>query len=279
MGGLRKYMPITTITFVIGTLSLAGFFPLAGFWSKDEILSVAYDERPWLFVVALVTAGLTAFYMFRAIFMTFGGEYKGGEPAVAHGGAHDERASHDDHAHQPHESPFNMALPLIILAVPALLAGFANISHDVERLLLGALPADVEAVEPKFHMSIAVIATIVPLCGVALAWAIYSAKLISAEYLAKNFGPVHKLLENKYYLDVLYERLIVRNLFLGALGGAVETFDRVVVDGAVNGAGQVTRGAASGLRYAQSGQFQIYGAIGFAGLTFAVLLALVLGPL
>ena len=68
-------------TFLIGTLSLSGFFPLAGFWSKDEILSVAYDERPWLFVVALVTAGLTAFYMFRAIFMTFGGEYKGGEPA------------------------------------------------------------------------------------------------------------------------------------------------------------------------------------------------------
>src|SRR5436190_389253 len=124
MGGLAKLMPITTATFLIGTLSLAGFFPLAGFWSKDEILSVAYDERTWLFMVALVTAGLTAFYMFRAVFMTFGGEYRGGEPAEAHG------ESHDESAHGPHESPFNMALPLLILAVPAVFAGFANISHD-----------------------------------------------------------------------------------------------------------------------------------------------------
>jgi NADH-quinone oxidoreductase subunit L len=279
MGGLRKYMPITTATFLIGTLSLAGFFPLAGFWSKDEILGVAYDERPWLFVVALVTAGLTAFYMFRAIFLTFGGEYRGGEPAVAHGTAHEEHASHDEHAHAPHESPFSMALPLIILAVPAIFAGFANISHDVERLLLGALPADVHPAEPEFHMSMAVAATIVPLFGVVLAWAIYSAKLISSEYLAKNFRPVHRLLENKYYLDVLYERLIVRDAFIGAIGGALETFDRVIVDGAVNGAGQVTRGAASGLRYVQNGQFNVYGTVGFAGLAFAVLLALVLGPL
>ena len=81
MGGLRKSMPITFVTFVIGSLSLAGFFPLAGFWSKDEILSVAWDHEKYLFYIALITAGLTAFYMFRAIFMTFFGEYKGGEPA------------------------------------------------------------------------------------------------------------------------------------------------------------------------------------------------------
>ena len=107
------------------------------------------------------------------------------------------RRQHDEHAHAPHESPFSMALPLLILAVPAVLAGFANISHDVERLLLGALPADVEAVEPEFHMSIAVVATIIPLIGVFLAWAIYSAKIISSEYLAKNFRPLHKLLEEQ----------------------------------------------------------------------------------
>jgi len=128
-------------------------------------------------------------------------------------------------------------------------------------------------------MSIAVVATIIPLFGVVLAWAIYSKKLISAEYLAKNFGPVHTLLENKYYLDVLYERIIVRDLFVGAIGGALETFDRVVVDGAVNGVGQVTRGASSGLRYVQSGQFQTYGVVAFAGMAFAVFVALVLGPL
>src|SRR5205085_12139979 len=110
-------------------------------------------------------------------------------------------------------------------------------------------------------------------------WAIDSTKLSSAEYPAKSFWPVHRLLEDKYYLDVPYARLIVRDLFIGAIGGAFETFDRVVVDGAVNGAGQVTRGAAGGLRYIQSGQFQVYGAVGFAGLAFAVLLALVLGPL
>ena len=94
-----------------------------------------------------------------------------------------------------------------------------------------------------------------------------------------NLKPLHTLLENKYYLDVLYERIIVKRLFIGVIGGALETFDRVVVDGAVNGVGQVTRGAASGLRYVQNGQFQTYGAVAFAGLGFAVLLALVLGPL
>jgi NADH-quinone oxidoreductase subunit L len=172
-----------------------------------------------------------------------------------------------------------MAVPLLILAVPAIFAGFANIDHDVERLLLGALPADVEAVEPEFHLNIAIVATLIPLAGVVLATLIYYMKAISADSLRRAFGPLHTLLENKYYLDVLYEKLIVEKLFIGAIGGARETFDRVVVDGAVNGVGQVTRGAAGGLRYVQSGEFQTYGAVAFAGMALAVLVALVLGPL
>jgi NADH-quinone oxidoreductase subunit L len=282
MGGLAKAMPITFATFLIGSLSLAGFFPLAGFWSKDEILGVAWDERQWLFYVALITAGLTAFYMARAIFMTFTGEYRGGEPAEAHGSGGDEPATsggHDAQDHGPHESPAVMAVPLLILAVPAIFAGFANINHDIEHLLMGAIPEGVEVTEPAFHMSIAIAATLIPLAGVVLATLIYYTKAISADSLRRRFGPVHTLLANKYYVDVLYEKLIVEKLFLGAIGGALETFDRVVVDGAVNGAGQVTRGAAAGLRYVQSGQFQTYGAVAFAGTAFAVLIALVLGPL
>ena len=279
MGGLRRYMPITFATFVIGSLSLAGFFPLAGFWSKDEILSVASDERPWLFWVALITAGLTAFYMFRAIFLTFGGEYRGGEPADPSGAAHDDHALHYEEPHPPHESPFVMALPLLVLAVPAVIAGFANLDHDIERLLMGALPADVEVAEPSFHLSIALAATALPLAGIVLAWAIYSRRLMSSEALMRRFGPLHALLENKYYLDVLYERVIVQRLFVGVLGGMLEAFDRIVVDGAVNGAGQALRLSGTGLRNVQSGQFQAYGAVAFGGLVVAAVVALVLGPL
>ena len=278
MGGLRKAMPITSATFLIASLSLSGIFPFAGFWSKDEILSDAWAHERYLFYIALVTAGVTAFYVFRAVFLTFGGEYRGGgEPEV--GAQHAAPSSaHDAHG-GPHESPPVMTWPLIVLAVPAALAGFANIDKDVERLLLGALPAEVEVEESKFRWGVAIVATMVPLAGIALAYAIYSAKAVSAAALARLFRPLHRLLENKYYLDVLYEEVIVGVLFYRFVGGALSAFDTVVVDGAVNGVGRGARGAASVLRYLQVGQFQAYGALAFSGVVFTAIVVLVLNPL
>jgi NADH-quinone oxidoreductase subunit L len=172
-----------------------------------------------------------------------------------------------------------MTWPLLILAVPAVLAGFANIDKDFEHLLIGALPTEVHVEESHFVLWIALVSTAVPLAGIGLAYLIYSAQVVSSARLARAFGPVHRLLENKYYLDVLYERVIVGYLFYQVLGGALTAFDRLVVDGAVNGVGKAISGAATGLRYAQSGQFQTYGAFAFSSLLFATILILVLSPL
>ena len=288
MGGLRKSMPITFASFVIGSLSLAGVFPLAGFWSKDEILSEAWAHEPYLFWIGLVTAGLTAFYMFRVIFMTFFGEYRGGAAEE-----HDETPhTHDDHGEStghgatPHESPWSMALPLLVLAVPAILVGvfnlpwkFLGLDHEVEHLLIGALPEGDLVEEGKFRLGVALASTGLALGGIFLAYLIYGAKVIPSSVLARMFRPFHVVLENKYYADVLYERVIVGFLFYQVLGGALAAFDRIVVDGVVNGVGQVTRAGAGVLRYAQSGQYQTYGAIAFSGFVFTAIVVLVLSPL
>jgi len=288
MGGLRKSMPVTFATFVVGALSLSGVFPLAGFWSKDEILADAWAHEKYLFYIGLVTAGITAFYMFRAVFMTFGGEYRGGAPAEgAAGHAGDgSHAAAGGHAGAPHESPRVMTGPLVALGVMAVIAGvfnlpwsFLGLDHEVEHLLVGALPEG-DLVEPGgFRFGVAAASTAVALGGIGLAYVIYSARAVSSATLAKLFRPAHRLLENKYYADYLYEQVIVGFLFYRVLGGLLSAFDRVVVDGAVNGVGKGARTGAGVLRYVQSGQFQTYGAVAFSGLVFTAIVVLVLSPL
>jgi NADH-quinone oxidoreductase subunit L len=288
MGGLRKPMPITFATFVIGALSLAGVFPLAGFWSKDEILSDAWAHEKDLFWIALVTAGLTAFYMSRAIFMTFMGEYRGGAPAdAATSHARDEEhAATTHHEATPHESPPVMTFPLIALAVMAVVAGlfnlpwkFIGLDHEIGHLLVGALPDAGLVEEGKFRLGVAAASTAFALGGIFLAYVIYGAQIIPASLLSRIFRPVHVLLENKYYADVLYERLIVSALFYKVLGGIASVFDRIAIDGAVDGVGRAARQSATVLRYVQNGQFQTYGAIAFSGLLFMAIVVLVLSPL
>ncbi len=288
MGGLRKTMPITFVTFLIGSLSLAGIFPLAGFWSKDEILGAAWTSEPYLFWMGLVAAGLTALYMGRVICLTFLGEYRGGaseehDETPAMDAAH---AASTHHGAVPHESPALMTAPLVVLAVMALIAGvfnlpwkFIGLDHEIEHLLLGALPNADVVDESKFRFGIAAASTAVALGGVALAWVVYGAKIIPSAFVARVFRPVHVLLENKYYADVLYERVIVGFLFYQVGGGLLAQFDRLVVDGAVNGVGYTARRGASILRYVQTGQFQTYGAVAFSGLVFMVIVVLVVSPL
>ncbi len=272
MGGLRKSMPITFWTFVIASISLSGLFPFAGFWSKDEILSDAWAHGRYLFYIALLVAGLTAFYMFRVIFLTFGGEYRGGGSA--------EDGGEGAHASELHESPQVMTIPLLVLAVPAALIGFANIDKDIEHLLVGNLELiGVHIADSKFRLGVAVASTILPLLGISLAYAIYSAKIIPAPALSRISRPLHKLLENKFYLDALYERVIVETLFYRLVGGASAAFDSVVVDGAAVGVGRSTRQAGLVLRFIQNGQFQTYGAMAFGGLVLTALIVLVLNPL
>ena len=217
---------------------------------------------------------MTAFYSFRAIFLTFHGEYKGGEPP--------EHGAHDAHAGQPHESPLVMTLPLLILAVPAVLAGFANFpNHSTEgiaHLLEGALPeSSAQALHKEgFNFGLAAASTVLALAGIGLAYVVYQAKAISAESLQRAFGPIHRLVSRKYYMDELYEDGVVRRGLYGTVCAAAQWFDTNIVDGAVNGAGALTRRVGDGLRWVQSGSVQAYGSVGFAGLVLTAFLMLVL---
>jgi NADH-quinone oxidoreductase subunit L len=279
MGGLRKSMPITFITFLIGSLSLAGIFPFAGFWSKDEILGAAWHDEKYLFWMGLIAAGLTALYMGRVICMTFLGEYRGG--AEPEHGAHA-----DEHHAGPHESPRVMTVPLIVLAVMATIAGvfnlpwsFLGLHQEIEHLLVGALPDPDLVTELKFQYGVATLSTAVALSGIAIAWVVYGAKIVPASLLSRLFKPIHVLLENKYYADVLYERVIVGFLFYQVAGGFLVLFDRLVIDGAVNSLGLTARRGAGVLRHVQTGQFQTYGAVAFSGLVFMLIVVLVVSPL
>ncbi|CAB4336959.1 unannotated protein [freshwater metagenome] len=297
MGGLRKKMPITHATFLIATLALAGIFPLAGFWSKDEILAGASSGQQNAYTImlifGLITAFLTAAYMGRAYWLTFWGDYRG-------------------HA-KPHESPKVITVPLMILAGCAILFGFTNFPGNFFGIHLpsGVTTRFEHFVEPTFAFPplqhaeftpwLAVVSTILAASGLFLAY----------QYYEKNRGPHgltsrnkvalagYTFLENKYYLDDLYTGVvagstkgplaraanwfnqnildgIINGIGLGARKIAAVVYvvaDQLIIDGAVNGSGQGSEGAGQLLRKIQTGKVQQYASILFAG---AVVLAGVL---
>ena len=266
MGGLRKYMPWTFATFLIGSLALAGIWPLAGFWSKDLILLNAWEHTPLLFWLALITVFMTAFYMFRAIFMTFGGEYRGGD--AGHGG-HSSHGGHDSHG-EPHESPLVMLFPMVILALLAVGAGWSFWAGGAAKFLGEGSYAGLPGVPWEHHDFFALfskaaeeplplIALAVALGGILLAYAIYSAKWISAEKIGQVFAPIYTLLSRKYFMDELYEQVLVMRVLVNGIFRQIQLFDTYVVDGIVNGLGKITVTASGALRRLQTGQLQGYG--------------------
>jgi len=275
MGGLKKHMPITYWTFMIASLSLAGIFPLAGFWSKDEILLDAWRNDTGLWAVGVAVAFMTAFYMFRAIFLTFHGEYKGGEP-VDH---HDEDSHfHGDPAH-PHESPWVMTLPLIVLSVPAIVAGWFAYDHMFANFINHALPELPHHEGSSFEMGIAVSSTIVALAGIGAAYAIYMKRWVTSESIRETFAPLAIIFENKYYLDKLYEDVLVTRVFHRGWNRLLEANDRYVVDGLANGSARVARQASLRFRTIQTGQVQSYGLGIAAGVVVIVIAVFTANPL
>ena len=262
MGGLRVAMPKTYITFIIGSLSLAGIVPLAGFWSKDEILSHAFSGGDTIssivFALALIAAFMTAFYMFRAVFMTFHGNFNGG--------ADRDPDAHAEHPIHLEESPWTMTLPLIILAVPAVAAGFiANSIFD-----LGIIPAHwmshfldynrfVHVETTTFNIAIAGLSTLVALLGIGLAYLMYISRSISPESMGRAFRPIHTLLYRKYFMDELYEDVIVRGVFYKGIAYALDWFDKSVVDKIANFCGWLGANTGAAIRQVQTGQLQAYG--------------------
>ncbi|MEW5861733.1 MAG: NAD(P)H-quinone oxidoreductase subunit 5 [Cyanobacteriota bacterium] len=293
MGGLRKYMPITALTFLIGTLAICGIPPFAGFWSKDEILGSAFAANPLLWLVGWLTAGMTAFYMFRMYFSTFEGEFRGndkaiqkqllaaaaGEPIPAFGpGAMDTRelelhSEHEAdpgyHSHEPHESPLTMTLPLLLLAVPSTLVGLVGMPFNnyFEEFIhpAGETVAQVVAHEEAFNWTEFLImggsSVGVALIGITLASLMYFAQKIDPRAIAQQIKPLYELSLNKWYIDNIYHKVFVMGL--RRMARQVMEVDYRVVDGAVNLTGLVTLFSGEGLKYLENGRAQFYALIIF----------------
>ena len=263
MGGLRKYMPVTYLTMFVGALAIAGVPGLSGFFSKDEILAFTFMGSSILWVVGAITAGMTAFYMFRLIYMTFHGEYRG--PSWEHGDVHGhDAAGHDDaddHGHRawhgPHESPRAMTVPLMVLAVGAVVAGYVGVpavlgepvgipnamEHFLEPSFTAGDGAELAEGAPHSlsHLAELVLmglSVMIALGGIFLARRNYEQQPEIAERWASSFGGAHTVLTNKYYVDEFYQGSVVEGTYASARG--LFAVDRRVVDGAVNGTGWAT---------------------------------------
>ena len=250
MGGLRKWMPVTAVTFIIGWLAIAGVPPFAGFWSKDEILAFAYDANPALWAIGLATALLTAYYMSRQVFLVFYGE-----PRFEHEG---------EHAVHPHESPGTMLTPLVVLAFLSIVGGALNLPFSDDLMLLehwlhpvlefAGEPTEAElTLSGAAQVALAAIATLAALIGIGLAVVVY---------LRRRVRPVEPVvLAHGWYYDEAV------SAFMGGPGLAayqgVTAFDEHVVDGAVNGTGVLVREGGSRLRVTQTGYVRNY-ALGIA---------------
>jgi NADH-quinone oxidoreductase subunit L len=243
MGGLRKYLPITHITFLIACLTIAGVPPLSGFWSKDEILAAAWHHDKLLFMVEFLVAGLTAFYMFRLYFSVFWGK--------------------DTHYHHtPHESPLTMTIPLMILAVASVFAGFIPFGEFVTS---DGIPHHGE-----IHMNIAIPSVAIGLVGILVAFLMYRKVTTVPDRIAKAFGGFYHTVYNKFYIDEIY-LFVTKKIIFNLISRPVAWFDRHLVDGTMNKIAWVVEFSSYRTRQLQSGHLQYYGVFFVAGVLILVL--------
>ena len=280
MGGLRKFMPWTYLTMVIGSLSLVGIFPLAGFWSKDEILLHAWkgdgSVAGIVFWLLMISVFLTAVYSFRMIYMTFHGEFKGGvereqeewAPGSTVGGSHAVHLA---------ESPVIMVLPMLVLAVGAVVSGYLANPLGFGDKFIGidahwfsnfvTLPG---LHTEKFSLSLAVISVIVGAAGILIATAIYIRPKLPLEGIGRPFGGVHKVLSERYYMDHLYEGQIVSRGLYRVLAGTLDWFDVKIVDNVAEFVGWLSRNIGRAVSVIQTGQVQGYAVAIAVGVTVIV---------
>ena len=273
MGNLRKYMPITAATFFIGTLAICGIPPFAGFWSKDEILDLAFQANPFFWLVGWLTAGLTAFYMFRMYFMTFEGKFRGEDASIRKrlldaSGIQDSKEESEHHHAHPHESPWTMTLPLVILAVPSILIGLVGKpwNNSFESFIANPVKAYIESQETTFHWQEFLVmggsSVGIALLGITLASLFYLVKRLDPGSIAQKFPALYQLSLNKWYFDDIYDRIFVKGSRRLARG--VMEVDYKVIDGAVNLTGLATLFSGESLKYLENGRAQFYALIVFA---------------
>jgi NADH-quinone oxidoreductase subunit L len=253
MGGLWKKLRLTGPLFLIGTLAISGVPLLSGFFSKDEILAAAWEGgHPILFLLALMAAFFTAFYMFRLFFMVFTGKPRG----------------HQEHVH---ESPASMTFPMILLGVLAIVAGYVNTPW------FGSFLGDwlTEGNEALVHHAegpvwIMILATVVSLLGIYLAWLIYGKQSLSRNWLSGKGDKLHTILLNKYYVDEFYQLTILK--FTKGISYFLQFIDVFIVEGLVKGVVGFVQGLGLSGSKLQTGQVQTYGAVAFIGLAVLVVI-------
>jgi NADH-quinone oxidoreductase subunit L len=268
MGGLRRHMPRTYWTMLIGALSLCGFPLFSGFWSKDEVLgAVAANGNGILLALAIITVFLTSFYTFRMFFLTFSGQFRGPAHGAVEAG-HPESTESETHEGGLHESDAYMTVPLIILAIPAALIGFWGsplpfFNEGFQRYLEGS---NFQEIVPNFVF--ATIAAVLAILGIGAAWVWYGARAYVTEPLLR-FGTAYQILSRRYYIDELYMWLIDK-LAIG-VGVAASMFDREALDQVGNGVAALFARGGSVLRTTETGRVQNYGLVLFGGMAVIAL--------
>ncbi len=239
MGGLRKQLPITHITFLIACLAIAGVPPFAGFFSKEEILLAAYQNNIAIYYIALITSGLTAFYMFRLYFNIFWSK-----PYESHGESH--------HG----EGGFVMMLPLVLLAIGAAAAGFIPFGEYVS--------SDGTPLKSNFHLQFSIAPVVLGLTGIFTAMWLYRSQNDRPAKIAASLNGFYKAAYHKFYIDEVYV-FITKKILFNLIGKPAAWFDRNVVDGAVNLTGATTQAISVGIKKIQSGKVQQYAIYFLAG--------------
>jgi NADH-quinone oxidoreductase subunit L len=242
MGGLKNKLKITHITFLIGCLAIAGIAPLSGFFSKDSILLSAFEHYKFLWVIGVLTAALTAFYMFRLLFITFNGAFRGTE----------------EQRHHVHESPPAMTIPLIVLAVLSIIGGFVGVpevfirgGERFNQFLAPVVPTAIHHIEHSTELLLMALTTVIAIIAIIIAWLRYR------NYKEEQMGAFGKLLQNKWYVDELYNTVFVKPVNkLGAV--ANRYFERSGIDALVNGVGRLVNYGGRQMRWLQSGQVGSY---------------------
>lgn len=246
MGGLRKYLPVTHLTFLIACLAIAGIPPFAGFFSKDEILVAAWENSRLLFALEYVVAGLTAFYMFRLYFRIFWNKTP-------------------QYSHAPHESPLTMTGPLVFLALGSAFTGFIPFGRFVST--------DLMPFEPEMHLNIAIPSVIIAVAGISVAFILYRRESPLVANIITNLGSFYKVVFNKFYIDEIYLFVTKRVLF-NSVSRPVAWFDRHIVDATMNRIGWIVSVSSEKIRGIQSGQLQHYAIAFVSGALILVLIVL-----
>jgi len=253
MGGLKKDLPITYWTFLIGSLAIAGVPGLAGFFSKDEILFRTFaGGHTLLWTIGLLTSLLTAIYMFRLVFLAFYGERR-----------------HQSHLH---DAPPAMAIALIVLAIGSVVAGYAGLSGRFERFLEPSfgLHAEEATAGAGLETTLMAASSIVAVAGIGLAVFLFLKRRAAADRLAEQFAGLHRVLEHKYYVDEIYDAALVQPIHIASREGLWKIVDVRMIDGAVNGVAEAVRGGSEILRRLQTGSVRAYAASLFLGVVMVL---------